>query len=98
MNKALGMLGLACRARKICSGDSVIKSIQNKKAKLVIIAEDTGDNSKKKLIDKCTYYKVPYVMIESSTALNQAIGEVNRKCVAVLDEGFAQKLHTCLKG
>lgn len=98
MNKAIGLLGLACRARKISTGDSVMKSIQNNQAKLVIIAEDTGNNMKKKLIDKCTFYHIPYVFIESSIVLNQAIGDLNKKYIAVLDEGFAQKLHTCLKG
>ena len=30
--------------------------------------------------------------------LNQAIGRENRKSIAILDKGFAQKLYTCLKG
>ncbi len=97
MSNLNGLLGLATRARKVASGDSVLKSLQNKSAKLVLICEDTGNNTKKKLIDKCTYYEVPYGFIDS-TILNQAIGEYNKKAVAILDEGFAKKLQTCLKG
>ena len=97
MSNLNGLLGLARRARKIASGDSVLKSLQNKSAKLVLICEDTGNNTKKKLIDKCTYYEVPYGFIDS-TILNQAIGEYNKKAVSILDEGFAKKLQTCLKG
>ncbi len=97
MSNLNGLLGLAVRARKIASGDSVLKSIQNKNAKLVLICEDTGNNTKKKIVDKCTYYKVPYEFIDS-VVLNQAIGEYNKKAVAILDEGFAKKLQTCLKG
>lgn len=94
---AIGTLGLARRARKCVSGDGVISSIQRAKAKLVIISNDCGDNTKKKLLDKCNFYHVPYVFMDEA-ALNTAIGTLNRKAVAILDEGFAQKLHACLKG
>lgn len=94
---ATGLLGLAMRARKCSSGDDVMKSIQKQKAKLVIISQECGDNTKKKLLDKCAFYHVPYVFMEND-ALNKAIGTLNRKAIAILDEGFAQKLHACLKG
>ena len=97
MNSVVGTLGLARRARKCASGDDVIKSIQKQRAKLVIIAQDCGENMRKKIIDKCTFYHVPYVFLDADT-LNLALGTANRKSVAILDEGFAQKLHTCLKG
>lgn len=96
-NQVAGLLGLATRARKIACGDTVMKSIQNQSAKLVILTDTCGSNNKKKLIDKCTYYQIPHVVM-NEIVLNTAIGEWNRKFVAVLDEGFAQKLHACLKG
>lgn len=97
MNSAVGLLGFAMRSRSCASGDEVIKSIQRGKAKLVIIAHDCGDNTKKKLLDKCAFYHVPYVFMDSDV-LNRAIGTLNRKSIAITDEGFAQKLHACLKG
>lgn len=97
MNDVQGILGLARRARKCATGDDVIKSIQRKRAKLVIIAQDCGENMRKKLIDKCTFYNVPYEFLDADI-LNIALGTANRKSVAILDEGFAQKLHTCWKG
>lgn len=97
MHNVAGTLGLARRARKCASGDDVIRSIQKQRAKLVIIADDCGENMRKKLIDKSTYYHVPYVFLDTDT-LNMALGTANRKSVAILDEGFAQKLHACLKG
>ena len=57
-NKAMGLLGLAARARKIVSGEVVLTSIQNHSAKLVVIANDASENTKKKYVDKCTYYNV----------------------------------------
>ncbi|MGL5540468.1 MAG: L7Ae/L30e/S12e/Gadd45 family ribosomal protein [Erysipelotrichaceae bacterium] len=98
MSNALNFLGLAARARKIATGEQVLKSIQSQSAKLVIIAADASDNTKKKLTDKCTFYKIDYVFVETSAELSQAIGQFNKVAVAVLDEGFAKKLQTSLKG
>lgn len=97
MNNAIGVLGLAARARKIATGETVMKQLRSGKVKLVILANDMGENGKKKLLDKCSFYNVPYVFMECNE-MNQAIGNRNRKSVAILDEGFAQKLQTCLKG
>lgn len=97
MNNAIGVLGLAARARKIATGETVMKQLRSGKVKLVILANDMGENGKKKLLDKCSFYNVPYVFMDCNE-MNQAIGNRNRKSVAILDEGFAQKLQTCLKG
>lgn len=92
------LLGLASRARKISSGELVLSAIRSKQAKLVIIAIDASENTKKKYIDKCTYYEIPYVWIDSSIMLSQAIGQNNRMAIAVNDAGFAEKLFGYLKG
>ena len=97
-NKVCGLLGMAERARKLSTGDAVLTDIKSKKAKLVIVAADASDNTKKKISDKCEYYGVPLVYIESSVLLSQAIGKFNRMAVAVNDGGFAKSIKTCLKG
>lgn len=97
-SNAANLLGLALAARKVVSGDLVLKNVRSKRAKLVIIARDASANTQKKLMDKCTFYEIPYVFIEQSMILNKAMGTRNRMSVALIDEGFAQKLHTCLKG
>ncbi len=98
MNKALNMLGMAMRARKLSVGDTVLEDIRKNKAKLVVIASDASDNTKKRLIDKCTFYRVDYCFIESSSALSQAIGKTNCKAVSILEVGFAKTIASCLKG
>lgn len=85
------------RSRKCVTGDKVLKSISQQDAKLIIISNACGDNAKKKLLDKCAYYNIPYVFMDD-TELNEAIGTWNRKYIAILDDGFANKLHACLKG
>ena len=65
MNNFLSLLGLASRARKIVTGETLIKKIRTNAIYLVIIASDASDNTKKKFIDKCTSYNVDYIVTSS---------------------------------
>ena len=95
MSDASGYLGIAQRARKICSGEMIFKKFSRNEIKLVILADDIGENTKKKLLDKCAYYNVPYAFMDASH-MAQVMG--NRKTVGIMDKGLAQQLYTCLKG
>lgn len=91
------LLGLAARARKLVTGEElVIKSIRKKEVYLVIIAEDASDLTKKKLQDKCKFYKVPIKECADRGQIGSAIGKHERVVVGVIDEGFAQKLLSIL--
>lgn len=93
LNKeTLNYLGLAMRSNNLATGDMVLKNVRNKKASLVIIAENASDKTKKNLIDKCTHYKIEYIIIGESAELSKAIGKDNRIAVAVLDKNFADKI------
>ncbi|TLS37369.1 YlxQ family RNA-binding protein [Pseudalkalibacillus caeni] len=87
------ILGLAQRAGKIISGEElVVREIRRKKARLVLLAGDASENTKKKITDKAHYYKVPVVFVDNRASLGHAIGKEHRVTAAVLDEGFANKL------
>ena len=89
-NKALSLIGLASRARKVSSGEfSVEKAIKSYNAFLVIIAEDASDNTKKKFSDMCSYYETPIIFYSSKDELGHCIGKEYRASLAILDENFA---------
>ncbi|ASA96164.1 MULTISPECIES: YlxQ family RNA-binding protein [Anoxybacillus] len=93
----VSFLGLANRARKVISGEElVVKEIQRKRAKLVILSEDASENTRKKIFDKCAFYRVPLCYVDNRHELGGAIGKGARVVVAITDEGFAQKLKTML--
>lgn len=94
----MNLLGLAKRARKIVSGDQLIPAIQNQSVKLVLLAADASENTKKRIQDKCSFYEREVILVDSSAQLNQAMGTANRKAVGIVDEGFAKSLRNCLKG
>ena len=96
--KAMSLLGLANRARKIISGEElVLKEIKSGRAKLVLLSKDASQNTSKRIQDKCLYYKVPIVMINNREELGSAIGKEARVVVALNDAGFAKKLTSLLE-
>ncbi|MFD2044143.1 L7Ae/L30e/S12e/Gadd45 family ribosomal protein [Ornithinibacillus salinisoli] len=96
-NKYLNMIGLAYRARKCSLGEeTIVKDIQKNRAKLVLIANDIGPQTHKKLTNKCNTYDVPYIIVDDRETLSNAIGKSQRVAIAILDEGFAAKIKSLL--
>lgn len=92
-HKALSLLGMAMRAGKLVTGDeTVLKSVQQGKAKLVIAAGDASDNTKKKFRDKCATYNVKLVEAFDRITIGDAIGKSERVLIAVTDAGFSKSI------
>ncbi len=98
MNKDLQFLGIAAKAGKIISGSlSVELGIKKREAYLVIISEDASENTKKKFSDKCSYYKVDYIIYGKMEELGRIIGKSERSVIALTDKGFAKILSDKLR-
>lgn len=96
--KILSILSICKKAGKILSGEyAVEKAIQEKKALYVIIPEDASDNTKKKFINKATYYKIDYIVYGQKEILSHAIGAVNKTTYAIMEEGFYKTLKENIK-
>jgi ribosomal protein L7Ae-like RNA K-turn-binding protein len=90
-------LGIAARAGKVISGEElVVKSIQKQNAKIVLLSKDASDNTKKKVTDKCHFYKIDLAWVEDRNVLGRAIGKEQRVVVAVNDQGFSKRLKELL--
>ena len=86
------MLGLAQKAGKVASGEfSTEKAIKSGKASVVIVADDSSDNTKKMFKNMCDYYKVPVYYYSDKETLGHAIGKQFRAS-AVIDEGFGKQI------
>ena len=87
----LSMLGMAAKAGKIESGEfSTEKAVKGGRGRLVIVAEDASDNTKKMFTNMCKYYKVPFVVFGTKEELGHWIGKAYRASICILDEGFAK--------
>ena len=89
----ISMIGLAKRAGKLVSGEfSTEQAVKKGLARLVIVAADASDNTKKLFSDKCTYYEVPIIITKDKDNLGRAIGKEFRASIGILDESFAQAI------
>lgn len=92
MNKALNTLGICACARQISYGETLLKDIKNKKICLVVVASDASDNSKKKIIDKCNFYKCDYVVCFDKDRITKSIGRVDLvSAVGIKDYNLVKK-------
>ena len=92
-NKAIALISLSQKAGKIASGEfSTEKAVKEGKAKLVIVADDASDNTKKKFSNMCTYYEVPYFLLGNKIQLGNAIGKEFRASIAIVDGNLAQAI------
>jgi len=101
----LGLIGICKRAGKAVVGVPMIcEHLQKYRKKrpigeekttelIVIEASDTSNNTHKKISDKCIYYKVKHVKIESSCEiLGRAVGKSAVAAVAIADESFCRAI------
>ena len=90
----LRALGLARRAGAlVCGTPMIITALRSaKKPMLVVAANDISEGTRKKLSDKCAYYKTPLVTLEvGGEALAEAVGKSGfLAAAAVTDENLAK--------
>jgi ribosomal protein L7Ae-like RNA K-turn-binding protein len=88
-SKTLNILGLAKRAGKIIDGEGrVLQSFKSSPHMLVFLASDTGENIKKKILDKARFYNINVITSFDTDELSRAIGKQNRKVLALIDKNF----------
>jgi ribosomal protein L7Ae-like RNA K-turn-binding protein len=96
--KVYNLLGIATKSRNTASGEfSTEKAVKERKAALVMVAEDASDNTKKMFTNMCTYYNVPIYFFGKKDDLGHAIGKEIRASLAVLDKGLADAIEKILK-
>ena len=97
-DKALSLIGLAMKAGRCKGGEMMTESeVKSGRARLVIIASDASDNTKKKFRDMCKFYRVPIYVYGDKDTLGHAVGKEFRASLVILDEGFADGIQRELK-
>ena len=97
-DKVLSLIGLAMKAGRCASGEMMTENeTKSGKAKLVIVASDASENTKKKFRDMCKFYRVPICFYGDKDTLGHAMGKEFRASLAILDEGFADGILKELK-
>ena len=97
--KICGLIGLATKAGKIVAGSEACEeSIEKKNAKLVIIAQDAAERTKKQFIQKCENFSVPIYEMLTIEEISKAIGKQNKAIISIKEKGFAEAIKKIING
>ena len=98
-NKILRLLGLATRAGKIAFGtESVTESVEKKKAKLVIVASDSAERTKRNFFRICESGNVNIREFGKIEELSRSIGKENKVVIAIKDINFSNEIIRLIDG
>lgn len=89
----LGLIGLAMKAGKVAFGaDSVEETITKRKAKLIIVSNESSERTKSKFIKLCENYKIPIIIDGTIDELSKTIGKSNKAVIGIKDINFANSI------
>ena len=98
-----GMLGFAMRAGKVIIGTDPICSAMAKhggaKPRIVLVAQNASDGTKKKLLTKAEFYSVDTAVINiDSSELGRLLGKLYAPAaVAIVDDRFAEEIKRAIQ-
>lgn len=99
INKVNGLLGLSAKAGKIVSGtDVVLDKINKGKIKLVIVAFDASDKTKKNIKYYADKSNIPIIIYGTILDNSKAIGEKNKAILGILDSNLANAIQKVIHG
>lgn len=91
MKKINSYMGFARKSGNLVMGSGTCRTyLPKKKIKLLIITEDTAQNSKEKLIKAAQKYNVTYRIYGDSEELSHIVGNPGRTVFGILDKNFAE--------
>ena len=97
--KVYGLLGLATKAGKITAGtEACLEEIDKKNIKLVLMATDASERTKKIFHEKCEGKKIPIYELSTMEELSRAIGKNNKAVIGIKDKGFMTAIYHIING
>lgn len=89
-SKLESYLGFARKSGNLIFGAGTCEiSMDKGKVKLLIITEDTAENTRKKLIPKAERLGIPYIIYGLSDEISRITGTSGRTIFAITDKNFA---------
>ena len=94
-----GLLGLTAKAGKLGFGtESCLEMIFKKKAKLVIVAEDSSERTIENFKEKCKQNNIDLYIFGKKDDLSKSIGKVNKTVICIRDKNLAGAIKKILDG
>ena len=85
INKIYSMIGLSMKAGKLAYGSDMCEEhIKKDNTKLVIVAEDASDNTKKKMKNLCISNNIEVIFFGTIDLISHSIGKSNKAIIISL--------------
>lgn len=98
-NEVYGLLGLCAKAGKLAYGtDACVELVQKKKAKLILVAIDAADRTKRNLEFVCNKNNTNICFYGEIENLSKAIGKRNKAIIGIKEENFANQILKIING
>lgn len=82
----------------LCGTDACMDLIQKKKVKLVIIASDAADRTKKNFEIACKRNNIPICIYGEISVLSNAVGKQNKAIFGIKNQSFADEIKKLISG
>ncbi|MGB4984520.1 MAG: 50S ribosomal protein L7ae [Erysipelotrichaceae bacterium] len=92
MSKLTSLISLCIISKCVISGEVLFKSFKSKKIYLILIADNVGPNNRKKLLDKCAFYQIDYLIVDNFDEVVKELSLNNRKFIGITNKGLADKI------
>ncbi len=97
--RVLGLLGLCTKAGGICFGtDACIDFITSKKVKLLIVAQDASERTKRNMERICNENETKIYFYSNIDDLSHAIGKNNKAVIGIKNKNFAEQIEKIING
>lgn len=97
--KIYGLLGLTMKSGNIVFGaDACIERIENKQVKLVIVANDASEKTKKNIKFICEKNNIPIKIFGTIERISQSIGKNNKAIIGIKNESLANEISKIISG
>ncbi len=92
-NKFYNMLGFAMKSGNLVSGGNTCElNIPTKKISLLIIAENSSDNTKEKFELLAKQHNCKYIIFDTKENLSKSIGKYNRNVYGITNKKFSREI------
>ena len=97
-NKVLGMLGISAKAGKIvCGNDATIEDIERHRVKLVIVAEDASEKTKKNMKYICDKNRTTILEFGNIDEISRTIGKTNKAIIGIKSKSLSEAIEKLIK-
>lgn len=92
------MLGISAKAGKVvCGADATIEDIEKHKVKLVIVAENAADRTKKNMRYICEKNNIPILQFGNIDEISKVIGKNNKAIIGIKSKSLSGEIEKLIK-